>query len=305
MNLFYDWTMQREHLYIFVEKRMKSYYHVSSHGLEKSDIFKSTEDFIVGMNDIAICVLGFDVAILCFCLMSNHFHFFLYGTLEECRRFSEEYKRRCAMRMRATGEVQGLREVEIQIDRIDEQDYMENVIAYILRNSIAAGIFMMPYCYQWSSISVYFNGGHTSVGEKLNDMSERKRFRILKSRVSVPDTYMVDGKGMILPSCYVDSNFVERLFRHPARLMAAISRKIEKDVEIRLGIADTVAMTDQEILTQMSDLIRNEYSKESMSQLTMEQRMDLCLLLKRNFRANAKQIARLTHLDPKVVSQVV
>ena len=284
---------------------MKGYYHVSSHGLEKNDIFKTAEDFIVGMNDVAICVLVFDVSILCFCLMSNHFHFFLYGTLEECRRFSEEYKRRCAMRMRSTGEVQGLREVEIQIDSVDEQDYMENVIAYILRNSIAAGIFMMPYWYQWSSISVYFNGGHISVGEKLNDMSERKRFRILKSRVSVPDTYIVDGKGMILPSCYVDSDSVERLFRHPARLMAALSRKIENDVELRLGIADTVAMTDQEILTQMSDLIRKEFNKDSIAQLSMEQRIELCLLLKRNFRANAKQIARITHLDPKLVAQVV
>ena len=284
---------------------MKGYYHVSSHGLEKNDIFKTAEDFIVGMNDVAICVLGFDVSILCFCLMSNHFHFFLYGTLEECRRFSEEYKRRCAMRMRSTGEVQGLREVEIQIDSVDEQDYMENVIAYILRNSIAAGIFMMPYWYQWSSISVYFNGGHISVGEKLNDMSERKRFRILKSRVSVPETYIVDGKGMILPSCYVDSDSVERLFRHPARLMAALSRKIENDVELRLGIADTVAMTDQEILTQMSHLIRKEFNKDSIAQLSMEQRIELCLLLKRNFRANAKQIARITHLDPKLVAQVV
>ena len=284
---------------------MKSYYHVSSHGLEKNDIFKTTEDFIVGMNDVAICVLGFDIAILCFCLMSNHFHFFLYGTLDECRRFSEEYKRRCAMRMRSAGEVQGLREVEIQIDRIDGHDYMENVIAYILRNSIAAGVFMMPYFYQWSSISVYFNGGHTPVGEKINDMSERKRFRLLKSRVPVPDTYIVDKNGMILPSCYVDSKAVERIFRHPARLMAALSRKIENDVELRLGIADTVAMTDQEILSQMPELIWKEFNKESISQLAMEQRIKLCLLLKRNFRANAKQIARITHLDPKVIAQVV
>ena len=64
----------------------KGYFHVSSHGLETNDIFKSREDFVQGMNDIALCVLGYDVCILAFCLMSNHFHFVLYGEQEECRR---------------------------------------------------------------------------------------------------------------------------------------------------------------------------------------------------------------------------
>ena len=103
---------------------MKGYYHVSSHGLEKNDIFKTKEDFIRGMNDIALCVLGYDVSILAFCLMSNHFHFVLYGTLEECRSFSEEYKRRCGMRMRQVlGQVQAMRDVSLQFNLIDNVEY--------------------------------------------------------------------------------------------------------------------------------------------------------------------------------------
>ncbi len=288
------------------QKKMKGYYHVSSHGLEKNDIFKTKEDFIRGMNDIALCVLGYDVSILAFCLMSNHFHFVLYGTLEECRSFSEEYKRRCGMRMRQVlGEVQAMRDVSLQFNLIDNVEYLENAIAYVLRNPLAAGVFVMPYHYQWSSISLYFNNGRQPVAERLNDMSERKRFRILKSRVSVPDTYIVDEEGLILPSCYVDLESVEKIFRHPARLMMLLSRKVENDVELKFGVAECVSMTDQEIVAQMNDLIRNTFGKESMSQLTMEQRIKLCLLLKRNFRAGVKQIARITRLDPEVVSRVV
>lgn len=285
---------------------MKGYYHVSSHGLEKNDIFKSREDFIAGMNDVAITLLGFDVVILCFCLMSNHFHFVLYGTLEGCRRFAEEYKRRCAMRMRlSVGEVQALRGLDVRIDRVDSQEYLENVIAYVLRNPLAAGVFLMPYHYPWSSAALYFNGGMKLVGERVNDMSERKRFRILKSRISVPDHYLVDANGMVLPSCYVDVEAVERIFRHPARLMALMSRKVENDVEVAFGIADSVSMTDQEMLTQMNELVRREFRKDSVVQLTMDQRIRLCLLLKRNFRAGAKQIVRLTRLDPEIVAKVI
>ena len=136
-------------------------------------------------------------------------------------------------------------------------------------------------------------------------MSERKRFRLLKSRVPVPDTYMVDDRGMILPECYMDPSTVERIFRHPARLMMSLARKIENDVEVRSGIADDVSMTDQEVLTQMIELIKVEFRKDSISQLSMEQRVKLCLMLKRNFKAGVKQIARVTRLDPELVAKVI
>jgi hypothetical protein len=136
-------------------------------------------------------------------------------------------------------------------------------------------------------------------------MSDRKRFQILKSRVSVPDHYMVDCEGIILPSCYVDFVTVEKIFRHPARLMAALARKVENDVEVVMGISDTVQMTDQEIKSQLSELLIKEFGKESITQLSMDQRMRLCLLLKRNFRSGVKQISRITRLDPAVVAKVV
>ena len=284
----------------------KGYYHVSSHGLEKNDIFKSRQDFIRGMNDIALCVLGYDVCILAFCLMSNHFHFVLYGTLEECRRFAEEYKRRCGMRMRlVSGEVKGLKDVSVQIDMIDSHEYLENAIAYVLRNSLAAGVFMMPYHYEWSSLSLYFRGACQPVGVKLNDLSARKRLNILRSHQAVPDTYMIDADGMILPQCYVNVRMVEDIFRHPARLMMAVARKIENDVEVRFGISESISITDQELLTQMNELIRLEFGCSSLYQLSMKDRIKLCTLLKRNFGAGARQIARVTRLSPEIVERVV
>lgn len=64
------------------------------------------------------------------------------------------------MRMKlAGGEVQGMRGVEVQIALVDNQEYLENVIAYVLRNPLAAGILLLPYHYPWSSAALYFNGG--------------------------------------------------------------------------------------------------------------------------------------------------
>ena len=121
---------------------MKGYYHVSSHGLEKNDIFKSREDFIAGMNDIAICILGFDIQILCFCLMSNHFHFLLYGTSEECRRFADEYKRRCAMGMRLrSGEVQGLIHMAFRKESIVQLSMDQRLkLCLLMKKNFNAGV---------------------------------------------------------------------------------------------------------------------------------------------------------------------
>ena len=40
-------------------------------------------------------------------------------------------------------------------------------------------------------------------------------------------------------------------------------------------------------------------------QLSMDQRLKLCLLMKNNFNAGVKQISRVTRLDPELVSKVV
>ena len=209
------------------------------------------------------------------------------------------------MRMRyANGDVQGLKDVYLQLDLVDSQEYLENVIAYVLRNPLAAGIVIMPYHYPWSTASLYFSG-QVMNGKRLNDMSERKRQSILKSHSTVPDSYMVDDSGMVLPQCYVDVVAVEKIFRHPARLLMMIARKIENDVEVKLGLGDWVTLTDQEILTQLPELIRTEFKKDSIAQLTVDQRLRLCLLMKRNFGAGVKQISRLIHMDPKLVAKVI
>ena len=87
--------------------------------------------------------------------------------------------------------------------------------------------------------------------------------------------------------------------------MFLLSKKIEHEVELCMGIANQVTMTDQEILTQMKTLMLNEFGTSLIEQLSAEQRISLCLLLKRNYRANVKQIARLTRLAVDVVERVV
>lgn len=51
------------------------YYHVYTKGLEDDVIFQDRQDFIVGMNQVAVSVFKTGIIMLAFVLMSNHFHF--------------------------------------------------------------------------------------------------------------------------------------------------------------------------------------------------------------------------------------
>ena len=136
-------------------------------------------------------------------------------------------------------------------------------------------------------------------------MSERKRFRILKSRVPVPDHYMVDECGMIMPSSYVDVESVERILHHPSRLMMSLAKRVENEFEIKTGASDRISMTDAELKSQITEVIRHEFEVSSISQLSADDRLHLCLLVRRNFKASVKQISRVLRLSQEIVASVL
>ena len=280
---------------------------MSSRALEKNDIFQSREDFVTAMNDIALCQLRYDVIILCFCLMSNHFHFVLKGSYQECYGFMNEFKRICAIRMRdRSGEVSGLKDVELRFDLLDTQEYLENAIAYVLRNPLAARIIMMPYFYEWSSIMAYFRGKSELSGVRLDTLSIRKRREILRTRHDVvPENYLLTEQGYVNPACYIASDEVEAIFKHPSRLMLALAKKVENEFEVASGAANQIVMTDSELKTHVLELVRIEYGVNSLSQLSADDRLRLCLKIRRNFGSSVKQIARILRLSQALVASVL
>ena len=63
-------------------------------------------------------------------------------------------------------------------------------------------------------------------------MSYRTRRNILHSQTDLLDAFLINDNGLILPECYVDILSVENLFRSPARLMYALSRNENLEMEL-------------------------------------------------------------------------
>ena len=284
----------------------REFYHVCSEGREKRMIFRNRREFAIGMNYVALCHLKYNVRILCFCLMGNHFHFILNGTFDECWKFGNEYKRMCAMMMKRTqGCDAGMKDVELQIKEITDTGYLENAIAYVLRNPVVAGFRLMPHQYEWSSGDMYFRASYVVPGRRADSFSFRKLRELLCSNIKIPDHYIIDESGIISPLNYIDYKMVEDIYRHPSRMMGLLSARKEAEFEIFLGVADKYTPDMEELKDSVRELIKVQFGVKAISQLSMEQKILLCSLMRRNFKASRKQIALITRLNMETISKVI
>ena len=285
----------------------REFYHVCSEGLERRMIFRNREEFVFGMNQVAILCHKYMVTVLCFCLMGNNFHFILSGSFEQCLRFGNEYKRMCAMLMRRNqGVEQAMKDVEVQIRRIADRAYLEYAIAYVLRNPMVAGFRLMPHQYPWGSGDMYFRYDYVPAGRRIDSFREKELRKMgIYNIKSIPKSYLIDSNGMISPLCYVDCKTVENLFGHPARLAGLLSARKEAEFEVFLGIADKYNPDMEELKDSVRELIQIEFGVRAVSQLSLEQKMKLCGMMRRNFHASKKQIALITRLNLETISRLV
>jgi len=87
--------------------------------------------------------------------------------------------------------------------------------------------------------------------------------------------------------------------------MMSLAKRVENEFEIKTGASDRISMTDAELKSQITELIRHEFEVSSISQLSADDRLRLCLLVRRNFKASVKQISRVLRLSQEIVASVL
>ncbi len=279
---------------------MKSTYHIYTNGTAKGLWFMDEDDFKSGMNSIPSCALAADVSIYCFCLMSNHVHFILGGEQENCIRFLREYKRQRSRQLAEKYDGKhSLIGADIGIKHVDNEDYFKTLVAYVLRNPIGARMNIMPSEYRWSSGNLYFSERAFKQGafRKLGELSMAKQRRLFKTRISLPEEYLVCSDGIIFPGSYVDYQFVEKIFVSTKQMLYFLSKTNSMEVELDSGILAKAHYTDMELLASLECLCSEKYSGRQYSSLKIEDKYRLAKLLHKCYGAGSKQIARVASLD--------
>lgn len=283
-------------------RQFKRYFHVYTKGLEDDVIFRSREDFVVGMNYVAIALKIAGADILVFVLMSNHFHFLIHADKPSAIKFIDTYKRLISRYVRNTyGVAKLLRTVETGCSEVDQNDEaLKRLIAYILNNPVKAGINCFPQNYEWGSGKCYFsNFDHLKNSRLLLELGTRERYRLLRSEVKLDDSYRINSEGYIEPDSYIRKDLVERLFRN-ARSFEYFLSTAKRDASEE---TKQVVFSDTLVLAGVKEILEKRYESLSVMELSEHTRRYLVQEVRKQFNAPPKQLARVLGLTlPEVVN---
>ena len=300
-----------------------SYWLVTTEHLEDRLLFRDLEDFIVGMNYVAVQAFKCGVFVLAFILMSNHLHLLLFCSREKAEEFIQGFKTVYSRYLwKKYGSREHLRRLKVEVNPIHGDEALEWAIAYIQMNPVAANICVSPFDYPWGTGRTFFRpslkrddgapgvdhgysngdgitfgGGVTEHVRPLKAVSDREQARLLHSRIKLPQSWMVCDAGYVLPDSFVRKDIVEEAFRTPKRMSFFLHNSSKAKQRLEMADSNLPAFRDQVILAAVPDLCQSLFRKRSVEELTEDQMLELLRQLRFRFSAGANQLARVTGLS--------
>ncbi len=129
-----------------------AFWHVTSRGNERKDIFREDRDRLLFLSLLAAAVKRFRWRLHEYCLMTNHYHLVIetpFRTLAKGMHWlNSEYARIFNKRYERVGHLFQGRYKGILVD---EQNYLDEVRRYTVLNPVRAGMVADPSEYRWSS----------------------------------------------------------------------------------------------------------------------------------------------------------
>ena len=127
--------MRTEEACEFDFRRKGPYWHLYTPGNLTEIIFTCKEEFLVGMNLVAVCLAIFPgLRIVTFTLMNNHFHFIIAGSREDVVEFFAMYRKRLKRYLAGLGRYPDLSGLVPDTFEIPDFKALRNEIVYVNRN---------------------------------------------------------------------------------------------------------------------------------------------------------------------------
>ena len=275
---------------------MRSCFQINSKKLEKELLFRDEEDYIYGINTLALILLQFPgVVVYAFTLMSNHIHLLLGGSKEQCEACYDAVMHRLSLWLKKKYGLSGVipygpgkREVVI----VKGLEHFIIEVLYLLRNPFKARI-CCPGDYPWSSVGMYFTRRGKMTGRKASTFTVRELRRILKTNIRIPGNWEITESGMVIPH-FVNWKAVEKAFGNDE---AIFLRRMMEPVEARhnqlSGLPMELKFSDQEIAARVRSICQNELNVKDHRQLSAKELLRLCRTLSMRFGTSAEQLQRV------------
>ena len=283
------------------------FYHLSTKPLEDGLIFECDEERRIAFNLMAVTAKEFHIDILAFALMSNHFHFIIRGELVDGLNFFRRMKKRLSNFFTRRGRPGILNAVNVDPDTpaISSLTQFRNEIAYVIRNPYVARTDVNPFAYPWCSGFLYFNPLLGSLSSKsVNELSYKEKRSMTRMTNPILDSQFRIREGMIAAESFVNYKLVEQLFPSARKFTWWVLKNVEAQVETSVRMGEKPNLNDDELFITAQQLSRSEYGRDSVKELSLQQRKELGILLKNKWGASNGQVARIAQLAPKTVDEM-
>lgn len=279
-------------------------------------MFRDNEDYVTGINYLAVCQIALNqiapnqitpkkIEIIAFCLMSNHLHIVAKGENAILKKFIISFKRRYSMWLaRKYNEHKILHRTAFTIKEVDSTEYLKQVIAYVLRNPIAAGINVSPFQYKWSSASCYFRQKDIGSKKDQTGLTGNGIRRIFKTRTLIFDGInLIDGEMADLMS-FVKFTEVEAIFKTSRALMYFMSKDNDNEIELEMNTLKKVSYNDSTVINAIRQICEKKFQTSQINALGIHEKCSLVKYMKKNFNSSPKQIARILSLRLQTIAQI-
>ena len=285
-----------------------SLWHLCTPGNETAGvIFRQREDFVFGMNMMALCahLHSEKVELYTFQLMSNHVHILLQGEPDHITDFFNDFKARIGRYLREQGRQTDMKGFEATLHPILNITYLRNVLAYINRNGFLVDLWETPFTYPWGANSFYFNK-YTGIFKRtfLKDISVRAKRKIFHTHeCSFPENYYMIW-DYVSPECYCSIKKGERLFQNAHDYFQLISRQVESFADIARTLGDKLFYTDEQLNDASIDIAKKLFDTAKLTTLDKSQKLEMAKQLRFRYNASVSQIRRILHIEERILQNM-
>lgn len=290
----------------------KWYYHLALDSLGERNLFNNRDEYINGMNVVAIGQFLHKVGVIQFDLMRNHGHFIVLASGKDCCRFFDYQRYRLNARLIKDGFPPLPEKWFFMLRRLETKAELANAVSYSARNSYDARRDILPGGYLWSSNYLMFSDIKEIIEYKtVAGIGTCGMIRLLGSKVKLPETYKVCKLGFILPESYLlktdDGAMMKArsLYKDSKDYAYRLFRDYETYRRVASDIGDVWTPEGNDVDSLVRELMNIKYGVDNILSLDGDKRCDLAVTLGTKYGLVPEEVAARLNLSPSMVSRLI
>ena len=283
----------------------KGYYHLSSDG-KRVTLFHDEQEYMHGMNTIALASTMFQIVIHSFTLMKTHIHMLLYGTGEEITKLFYFLRKRIKAQLLDDGKEPVPDNYWFKLVEVNDEISLRRHFVYIARNALEA-LPVLPSGYIWGSTHLAYSQIDKMVGFiSADSLSIREMKSLLRSSQTVPGHYRIHaGLKMILPESYVDMTLFYKTFDNARQYLAALVKDVEGFVYVAEQLGDEIEYSVEDATELMKVLMTRLYPNSRFKDLPNDDKCKLVSMMYYQYHVKDYVISQTVFMNLQLVRQIV